>query len=147
MTPAQRQTPLYHLGALLHWGGRMLRHNPKITQWVLTGIVSLLIGGGTAVGISRTDVLQEPKSSLDRQWLVDSFPVYLRPTIRKVVQEENVPVFAKLDTMEEKNREVRRFIVGTADYRRWKIARTRQLQEEQRINAEAELGFRGLGNN
>lgn len=146
MTVKRRETPFYHLGALLRWAGSVASHNPKAVQWAMTGLLSLLVGGGTAVGISRTDALQEgEKSSLDRQWLVDSFPAHLRPTIRKVVQEENIPVFAKLDTMEEKNREVRRFIVGTAEYRRWKVARTRQREEEERIDSEAEEGFSALG--
>jgi hypothetical protein len=121
-------------------------NNPKAVQWGVTGLLSLLVGGGTAVGISQTTAFhKEPGSMLDRQWLVDSFPVYLRPTIRTVVQEENVPVFAKLDTMEEKNREVRRFIVGTAEYRRWKVLRARQREEEERIESEAEEGFSNAG--
>jgi hypothetical protein len=139
MRSKRRERPFYHLAALMGWLGGLGRENPKTAQWVVTGFLSLLAGGGTAVGISRTG--HESAPAVDRQWLVDSFPAYLRPTIRGVVQEENVPVFAKLDTLEEKNREVRRFIVSTASYRVWKAARRRRLEEEARINAEAEGGF------
>lgn len=137
-----RENPLYHLAALCKWAGKVAGENPRISQWVVTGLLSFLIGGGAAIGISKAPPLREqPQSSMDRQWLADSFPVILRPTIRAVVKEENAPVFAKLDTMEEKNFEVRRFIVGTSEYRRWKRIQERRHAEEERINAEAERGF------
>ncbi|MCD6024095.1 MAG: hypothetical protein K0Q91_1011 [Fibrobacteria bacterium] len=140
MQSKRRDGPFYHLGALLRWLGAAAGRNPKAVQWLLTGLLSSLVGGGTAVGLSQSGPARKV-SAIDRQWLVDSFPAYLRPTVRKVVQEENLPVFAKLDTMEAKNLEVRRFIVSTAAYHRWKVARMRRLAEEERIESEAERGF------
>jgi hypothetical protein len=139
MSPRRRETPFYHARALACWLCAVAARNPRAVQWLATGLLSLLIGGGTAVGIARTDKGQV--STLDRQWLVDSFPAHLRPTIRNVVQEETLPMSAKLDTMEEKNLEVRRFIVSTSEYRRWKLARERRRMEEERLESEAERGF------
>jgi hypothetical protein len=138
------QGVLFHFLALCAWIGHAVARHPRVSQWIATSALSLLVAGGAAIGLSRSEsALARSRPAMDRQWLIDSFPAYLRPTIRTVVQEENAPVSAKLDTMEEKNREVRRFIVSTGEYQRWKRLRDLRRREEERINAEAERGFVG----